>query len=170
MNFEELRAELAKNKLLNYFTLSGYSNADGIDNNDLVQIYKPYWFPCMFNGLPLEIHFEVQSNKIMRLDCHLYPYYKFKNLSQAELKIKFPQYENHLENRRNFIRELSVEAQSAYPQNSRIRQVKFNALSGIEWKWEESDDWNDIAKGIAKILIAVSPCVENHFGNELNNY
>ena len=40
MNFEELRAELAKNKNLNYYTLSGYGSVRG---NKLIQIYKAEW-------------------------------------------------------------------------------------------------------------------------------
>ena len=57
MKFKEIRTKLAKNEKLTDFTLSGYGTASGKDNNGLIQIYKPHWFP----------------------------YYKFKNLSQPEL-------------------------------------------------------------------------------------
>ena len=171
MNFDELRAELAKNDKLKYFTLSGYGNAGGRDNNELLQIYKFEWFPCTFNNIPIELHFEIQSNKILRLDCHWYPYGKFKNFdSKDELLKSFPQLEANIEERQKFISELSAKAQKAYPPKSHIRQVRFNALSGIEWAWEESEDWKDIAREIAEIVTAVTPCVENYFGKELNNY
>ena len=168
MNFEELRAELAKNDKLKNFTLSGYDNAGGKDNNGLIQIYKQSWFPCLFKGVPLEIHFEVQSNKLIRLDCHWYPYYKFKNLSQPELIKKFPQIANHIEDRKNLIHKLSADAKAAYSNNSRIREVRFNALSGIEWKWDDSSNWQNIADEIAEIVTSVSPLIDGYFGKELN--
>ena len=129
-----------------------------------------HWFPCLFNGLLLEIHFEVQSNKLMRLDCHWFPYYKFKNLSQHELIKKFPQIAKHIEDRKNFIHKLSADAKSAYSKNSRIREVRFNALSGIEWQWTDSIDWQDIADEIAEIVTAVSPCLDGYFDKELNTF
>lgn len=167
MKFEELRAELAKNEKLKYFTLSGY---DSVRGNKLLQIYRAKWMPCKFNGQPLELHFEIQDSRILRLDCHWFPYEKFKNLSQLDMQNKFSQLANCIEARNAFIHKLSLDAQAKYQKNSRMRKLRFNALSGIEWRWEDSCDWQTIADGIAEIIVTVSPCVDNCFGKELNDY
>lgn len=167
MNFEELRAELAKNKNLNYYTLSGYGSVRG---NKLIQIYKAEWMPCKFINQPLELHFEIQDNRILRLDCHWYPYYQYKNLNREEFIKKFPQLENLIKERKMFISGLSKEAQAACTKTAHLKQVKFNAINGVEWSWEDIEDWKDIADEIAEIVLAVSPCVDNHFGTELNNF
>jgi len=167
MEFEDLRAELAKKAELNGFTLSGY---DSVPGNKLFQIYKAVWMPCKFNGQPLELHFEIQDSKIFRLDCHWFPYGNFKNLIQADFQSKFPQHADLIEERNEFIRALSGDAQKAYPKNSRKRQLKFNALSGIEWAWNENFDWKNIADEIANIVTAVSPYIDARFGKEINEY
>ena len=167
MEFDEIRTELAKNENLKYFTLSGYGS---VHKNELLQVYKSEWMPCKFLNTPLELHFEIQDSRIFRLDCHWYPYYQYKNLNREEFIKKFPQLENLIKERKMFISGLSKEAQAACTKTAHLKQVRFNALSGIEWVWKDSDDWKDIADEIAEIVLAVSPCVDNHFGKELTKY
>lgn len=167
MEFEEIRAELAKNEKLKYFTISGY---DSVRGNKLLQIYKAKWMPCLFNGQPLELHFEIQDSRILRLDCHWFPYEKFKNLSLPDMENKFPQLAELIDKRNGFIRALSADAEQAYQTHSRKRQLRFNALSGIEWEWDDSCNWQTIAGEIAEIIVTVSPYVDKYFGKELNNF
>ncbi len=170
MYFHDIRNELLNNPKLQEFEISDYTNAGGHQKNDLLQIYLERWMPCRFEGIPLELHFEIQSDKVLRLDCHWYVYNDHKNYkSKADLITAFPHLDGFIEERQNFIRVLSAEAQTAYPVQSRIRQVKFNALSGIEWIWKNGEDWQDIASEIAEIVVAVSPYVNAHFEKEINN-
>ncbi len=170
MKFEELRAELAKNEKLKDYIISDYYNAGGYKRNNLLQIYKDNWMPCKFHGQPLELHFEIQSDRILRLDCHWFPYEKFKNLSLPDMENKFPQLAELIDKRNEFMCALSADAEQAYQAHSRIRQLRFNALSGIEWTWEESCNWQDISDEIAEIVTAVTPCIDKYFGKELDNY
>lgn len=167
MEFDELRAELAKNKILNGFTLSEYGSVRG---KKLLQIYRAKWMPCKFNGQPLELHFEIQEDRVLRLDCHWYPYCKFKNLSLAEFENNFPQLAALIEQRNELIREVSSEAEAAHRNNSRLRQKRFNALSGIEWTWDEGCDWRTVAVEIARIVADVAPCVDKRFDGTLSNF
>ena len=73
-----------------------------------------------------------------------------------------------IEERKNFIHRLSTDAKAVYSNNSRLREIRFNALSGIEWRWDDSETWQNIADEIAEIVTAVSPCIDKYFGTELN--
>lgn len=169
MLFREVRDELLRKQELQRYKISAYGNAGGRKKNDFLQIFLRHWMPCKFYGIPLELHFEIQSDRIFRLDCHWYIYGEHKNYKSKEDLLKaFPNLNGFIEKRQKFIRKLSAEAQSAYPNKAHIRQVRFNALSGIEWKWDDSVDWKDIADEIVKIVTAVTPCVVNHFNNELS--
>ncbi len=171
MEFEDLRAELAKNEKLKDYIISDYYNAGGYKRNNLLQIYKDNWMPCKFHGQPLELHFEIQSDRILRLDCHWYKYAEHKNYkSKTEFAKSFPNLAVHIKERQQFMRALSADAEQAYQTHSRKRQLRFNALSGIEWTWGESCDWQDISDEIAEIVTAVTPCIDKYFGKELDNY
>lgn len=166
--FEGIRHLLQNNKLLKAFEVSNYGNAGGRNKNDFLQIYKVEWMPCKFKSRNLEIHFEIQSDRTFRLDCHWYIYGDYKNFtSKSALLEKCTDLnESLIVERQKFIRDLSKKAQEAYDNKSRLRPVRFNALSGIEWTWDKTCDWKDIADEIADIVTAVTPCIEQFFADK----
>ena len=108
MTFRDLRDELLGKQKLNGYIISDYYNAGGRKRNYLLQIYKDNWMPCKFNGILLELHFEIQSDKILRLDCHWYKYSEHKNYkSKAELLNAHPNLYGFIEKRQEFMRKLS---------------------------------------------------------------
>ena len=91
MLFKDLRNELQNDAKLQGYNISDYGNAGGRNRNDFLQIFKDNRMPCLFNGILIELHFEIQSDRIFRLDCHWHNYEEHKNYkSKAELLKAFP--------------------------------------------------------------------------------